>query len=57
MVEMEPDNIEPPPQLGTTLNTTFIKGMGKVGNNFVMILEIDKVFSANDLSEFNCTRQ
>ena len=54
---MEPDNIEPPPQLGTMLNTTFIKGMGKVGNNFVMILEIDKVFSANDLSEFNCTRQ
>lgn len=51
VVEMEPDHIEPPPQLGTNLNTTFIKGMGKVGSNFVMILEIDKVFSANEVSE------
>ena len=49
VVEMEPDHIEPPPQLGTKLNTEFIKGMGKVEANFVMILDIDKVFSSNDL--------
>jgi purine-binding chemotaxis protein CheW len=51
VVEMEPDSIEPPPQLGTRLNTKFIKGMGKTGNNFVMILDIDKIFSAKDLTE------
>ncbi len=51
VVEMEPELIEPPPQLGTKLNTEFIKGMGKVENNFVMILDIDKVFSANDLTD------
>lgn len=51
VVEMEPGLIEPPPQLGTKLNTEFIKGMGKVENNFVMILDIDKVFSSNDLSD------
>lgn len=51
VVEMEPESIEPPPQLGTRLNTKFIKGMGKVGNDFVMILDIDKIFSAKDLSE------
>ena len=51
VVEMEPDLIEPPPQLVTKLNTEFIKGMGKVENNFVMILDIDKVFSSNDLNE------
>ena len=44
VVEMEPDLIESPPRLGTKLNTEFIKGMGKVENNFVMILDIDKVF-------------
>ena len=49
VVEMEPDHIEPPPQLGTKLNTKFIKGMGKVENNFVMILDIDKVFSSDEL--------
>ena len=50
VVEMEPDNIEPPPQLGTKLNTQFIKGMGKVENIFVMILDIDKVFSSDELT-------
>jgi purine-binding chemotaxis protein CheW len=49
VVEMEPENIEPPPHLGTKLNTEFIKGMGKINSNFVMILDIDKVFSSDDL--------
>ena len=53
VVEMEPDLIEPPPQLGTKLNTEFIKGMGKVENDFVMILDIDKVFSAEDLIDLH----
>jgi purine-binding chemotaxis protein CheW len=51
VVEMEPELIEPPPQLGTKLNTEFIKGMGKVENDFVMILDIDKVFSSDDLTD------
>jgi purine-binding chemotaxis protein CheW len=51
VVEMEPEHIEPPPQLGTKLNTEFIKGMGKVENDFVMILDIDKVFSVKDLTD------
>ena len=51
VVEMEPDLIEPPPQLGTKLNTEFIKGMGKVEDDFVMILDIDKVFSSEDLTD------
>ncbi len=51
VVEMEPNLIEPPPKIGTKLNTAFIKGMGKVGESFVMILDIDKVFSAEELTE------
>ena len=42
---MEPDHNELPPSLGIKLNTAFIKGMGKVENNVVMILDIDKFFS------------
>jgi purine-binding chemotaxis protein CheW len=49
VVDMEPDHIEPPPHIGTKLNTEFIKGMGKINNDFVMILDIDKVFSSHDL--------
>jgi len=47
---MEPDKIEPAPHLGTKLNTEFIKGMGKLDNDFVMILDIDKVFASDDLA-------
>jgi purine-binding chemotaxis protein CheW len=51
VVEMEPESIEPAPHIGTKLNTDFIKGMGKVDTNFVMILDIDKVFSSAELSD------
>jgi purine-binding chemotaxis protein CheW len=48
--EMEPAQIEAAPHIGTKLNTDFIKGMGKQDGNFVMILDIDKVFSSGDLA-------
>ncbi|MFA7405645.1 MAG: chemotaxis protein CheW [Pelobacteraceae bacterium] len=50
--EMEPGQIEAAPHIGTRLNTDFIRGMGKQDGNFVMILDIDKVFSSDELSSF-----
>jgi purine-binding chemotaxis protein CheW len=50
VMELEPESIEPAPRIGTRLNTDFIKGMGKREEEFVMILDIDKVFSAEELS-------
>src|SRR6266567_2894877 len=49
VVEMEPESIEAAPHIGTMLNTDFIKGMGKLDSRFVMILDIDKVFSSDEL--------
>lgn len=50
VIEMEPDQIEPAPHIGTRLNTEFIKGMGKHEGNFIMILDIDKVFSEGEIA-------
>lgn len=50
VIEMEPSQIEAAPHIGTHLNTDFIKGMGKHDSRFVMILDIDKVFSGADLA-------
>jgi purine-binding chemotaxis protein CheW len=50
VVEMEPDQIEPSPHIGTRLNTSFIKGMGKHDDHFVIILDIDKVFSGQEIA-------
>ena len=49
VIEMEQDYIEAAPHIGTQLNTDFIKGMGKHDERFVMILNIDKVFSSAEL--------
>jgi len=50
VIDLEPEQIEPAPRIGTKLNTAFIKGMGKHNEQFIMILDIDKVFSADELS-------
>lgn len=47
--EIEPHNIEPAPKIGTKLKTDFIKGMGKQDDKFIIILDIDKVFTTDEL--------
>ncbi len=49
VIELEPDQIEPAPRIGGYIRTDFIKGMGKRENAFIMILDIDKVFSLDEL--------
>jgi len=50
VMDLEPNQIEPAPKIGTKLRTEFIKGMGKRDEHFIMILDIDKVFSADELA-------
>jgi purine-binding chemotaxis protein CheW len=49
VIDLDHDQIEPPPRIGTRLKAKFIKGMGKRENQFIIILDIDKVFSADEL--------
>jgi purine-binding chemotaxis protein CheW len=48
--DLDPGQIEPPPRIGTRLNTEFIRGMGKYEEQFIIILDIDRVFSADELA-------
>ena len=50
VIDLEPDQIQPAPRIGTQIRTDFIKGMGKRDTQFLMILDIDKVFSAEELA-------
>jgi purine-binding chemotaxis protein CheW len=50
VLDLEPEQIEPAPKIGTKLDTEFIKGMGKRDEQFVILLDIDKVFSAAELA-------
>ena len=50
VIELEPEHIEPPPKIGIHLDTEFIKGMGKLYDQFVIMLDINKVFTSQELS-------
>ncbi len=52
VIELEPDQIDPPPKIGTRLKTDFIRGVGKRDNEFIIILDVDRVFSSDDLAAF-----
>ena len=56
VMDLEPDHIEPAPKIGTRLSTEFIKGMGKRDNRFIIILDIDKVFSTSELALVQATQ-
>jgi purine-binding chemotaxis protein CheW len=53
--ELEPGLIEPAPKMGTGLKTDFIKGMGKRDDRFIIILDIDKLFSEEELEIADAT--
>ena len=54
VLDIEPDHIEPPPRIGSSLHTEFISGIGKHGERFIIILDIDKIFSTDELSQVHC---
>lgn len=50
VLDLEPDQIEPAPRIGTKLRTDFIRGMGKRDEQFIILLDIDRIFSTEDLA-------
>ena len=50
VVELEPEQIEAAPKIGIGLRMDFVRGMGKKGDSFIIILDINRVFSSEELS-------
>ena len=50
VLEIAPADIEPPPAFGAHIRTDFILGMGKVAGKFVILLDIGRVLSVDELS-------
>lgn len=48
--EMMPDTIEPAPKMGAAINAEYIKGMGRQNEQFIIIIDINKIFSAEELA-------
>ncbi|MDD2558611.1 MAG: chemotaxis protein CheW [Desulfuromonadaceae bacterium] len=50
VLELNQEQIEPPPRMGVQLNTEFLRGMARVDEGFALLLDIDKVFSCNEIA-------
>jgi purine-binding chemotaxis protein CheW len=49
VMELDTSQIEPPPKIGMRWRTEFIRGIGKHDGQFIIILDIDRVFTSEEL--------
>jgi len=49
VLEIDEAQIQPPPSIGSKYKSEFIYGMAKIDERFIMLLDMDKVFSADEI--------
>jgi len=50
VIDISDENIEAAPTLGAQIRTDFIRGMGHLDDRFVIILNVDRVLSADEIA-------
>ncbi|CAK0745643.1 purine-binding chemotaxis protein CheW [Gammaproteobacteria bacterium] len=50
VLDIAPENIEPAPTFGSTVRADFIRGMGRVGDHFVILLDVKNVLSVEEMT-------
>ena len=50
VINLEPQDVEPPPRIGSRVDSQFIEGIGRQDGRFIIILAIDRVFSEFELA-------
>jgi len=48
--EMSPDAVEPAPKMGAAVKAEYIRGMGRQDDRFIIILDISRAFSSEELA-------
>jgi purine-binding chemotaxis protein CheW len=51
VITLREGEISPPPRIGSRIDTRFISGMGKRDDEFIVILNLPRVFSKNQLED------
>jgi len=51
VIELEPAQIDEAPRMAMRWRAELVQGMGRRGEEFVIILDIDKVFSSEDVAQ------
>lgn len=55
VIELDSSQINPPPTIAMKWRSEFIDGMGKRGDEFIILLDINAVFSAGELTAVQVT--
>ena len=55
VVDIGGEQIEPAPSMGAAIDTAYILGMGKIGDNVVILLDVDRVLSSEELAQVHST--
>ncbi len=50
VIDIEPSRLSPPPPLGTCVKTDYIKSIGRQNEQFLTILDMDRIFSGPEFS-------
>ena len=50
VIELDPGSIGPPPRIAMRWRTEFIRGMGRRGDDFIIILDVNAVFSSEEMA-------
>lgn len=49
VIDILPEDIDPAPSFGGTVKTDFLRGMGKIGDGFLILLDINNIISAKEM--------
>jgi purine-binding chemotaxis protein CheW len=50
VIDLPASEIEPPPPFGTRIRVECLLGMGRAGKKFVLLLDIDRLLSTDDVT-------
>lgn len=50
VVEIASSEIEPAPSFGARIHSDFIEGMGKINGRFIILLNVDRVLSSDEMA-------
>ncbi len=53
VIELDDKSIEPAPKFGNSIAGEFIRGIGKKDDRFIIILDVDKIFSEEEAASLH----
>ncbi len=53
VIEIMPESVEPPPSFGTKVDTEFISGIAKRDEQFIIVLDINRVFDDAEIASLD----